>query len=202
MAVHDVYRPNVDYTLAEQVTSPIDGKVAFIPTVNAQLTAPANGLEVQGVDATGEAPTGNPVYVGGLDSGGLVSPLPIGGAGGVVVQGTDSGLYVQPVLQPSNLLTPLRINTAASGVTQLVAAASGQTTRVHRMKLSVAGAVIVQIRNGATVLEVFNFAGAGGNVILDFDGNPWYETSANTALNINLSAAVQVDGRVEYITSA
>jgi hypothetical protein len=34
MAVNDVYRPNVDYTLAEQVTSPISGKTAFIPSMN------------------------------------------------------------------------------------------------------------------------------------------------------------------------
>ncbi len=35
MATHDVYRPNVDYTLADQVTSPIDGKTAFVPSFKA-----------------------------------------------------------------------------------------------------------------------------------------------------------------------
>lgn len=34
MAVNDVYRPNVDYTLATQVTSPVSGKTAFVPTVS------------------------------------------------------------------------------------------------------------------------------------------------------------------------
>lgn len=28
----DVYRPNVDYTLATQITSPVSGKTAFIPS--------------------------------------------------------------------------------------------------------------------------------------------------------------------------
>ncbi len=32
MAVNDVYRLSVDYTLADQVTSPISGKTAFIPS--------------------------------------------------------------------------------------------------------------------------------------------------------------------------
>lgn len=33
MAVNDVYRLSVDYTLATQVTSPVSGKTAFVPTV-------------------------------------------------------------------------------------------------------------------------------------------------------------------------
>lgn len=105
-------------------------------------------------------------------------------------------------LWTTNDLSELRINTNASGDTALVAAVSGQTTRVHAIRLSVAGAVIVQIKNGSTVLEVFNFAGNGGSVLLNFRGRPYYKTSANTALNINLSGTVQVDGRLEYITSA
>lgn len=32
MAVNDVYRPNVDYTLGDQVTSPVSGKTAFVPS--------------------------------------------------------------------------------------------------------------------------------------------------------------------------
>lgn len=139
------------------------------------------------------------------------APLPIGGYGfnGTsseqlrTISGAPTGTQAadQP-LWPTNDLTGLRINTAASGDTALVAAVAGQTTRVHSLRLSVAGAVIVQIKNGATVLEVFNFAGVGGALVLDFRSRPWYLTTANTALNINLSAAVQVDGRIEYVTSA
>lgn len=33
MAVNDVYRLSVDYTLATQVTSPVSGKTAFVPKV-------------------------------------------------------------------------------------------------------------------------------------------------------------------------
>ncbi len=101
-----------------------------------------------------------------------------------------------------NAPAPQRINTAAAGDNTLVAAVVGQATRVYGLRLSVAGAVDVQIKNGAgTVLEVFHFAGNGGGVVLDLRELPFYTTSANTAFIINLSAAVQVDGVVEFCTS-
>lgn len=96
---------------------------------------------------------------------------------------------------------PLRINTAASGDTELVAASAGQVCRVHGLRLSVAGAVIVQINAGGTVLEVFNFAAAGTMAPLTLRFQHYYETAANEALNINLSDAVQCDGVLEYTMS-
>lgn len=42
MAVNDVYRPNVDYTLASQVTSPVSAKTAFVPAV--QVTNASGGV--------------------------------------------------------------------------------------------------------------------------------------------------------------
>lgn len=91
-----------------------------------------------------------------------------------------------------------RINTAVSGDNTLVAAAAGLATRVYGLRLSVAGAVIVQVKRGTTVLEVFNFAGNGGGVVLELRELPYYTTGTNEALVLNLSAAVQVDGQLEY----
>lgn len=157
--------------------------------------------------------TGSPFAI--LDRGGSGRVLAVGGFGYNgstqdalrTIQGSDgTGLGIQAVAQAvvkTPQLTGARINNAAaSGDTAIVTATASQTTRVHRFKLSVAGATIVQIKDGATVLEVFNFAGNGGSAILDFSSEPWYVTSTNSALNINSSAAVQVDGRVEYIKSA
>ena len=91
-------------------------------------------------------------------------------------------------------------NSAASGDLTVVAGTALQTVRLHRLKLSVADACIVSIKDGAgTTLDKFNFAGNGGGVVLDFGARPWYTTSAGNALIINVSAAVQVDGRAEYI---
>ena len=95
--------------------------------------------------------------------------------------------------------SPLRINNAAAaGDTPLVAAVAGQSVRVYGLRLSVAGATIVQIKRGSTVLEVFNFAAAGGAAVLDLRELPYYTTAANEALVLNSSGAVQVDGQLEY----
>lgn len=157
--------------------------------------------------------TGSPYAI--LDRGGSSRVLAVGGFGYNgstqdvlrTIQGSDgTGLGIQGVAQAvvkTPQLTGARINNAAaSGDTALVTATASQTTRVHRLKLSVAGATVVQIKDGSTVLEVFNFSGNGGSVILNFASEPWYVTSTNSALNINSSAAVQVDGRVEYVKSA
>ena len=96
----------------------------------------------------------------------------------------------------------LRINNAAAaGDTPLVAAVVGQVTRVYGIRLNVAGATVVQVKRGATVLEVFNFAGAGGAATFDLRELPYYTTAVNEVLNINSSNAVQVDGQLEYSTS-
>lgn len=97
-----------------------------------------------------------------------------------------------------------RIN--SGGVTtdvSVIAGVPGQSVRVYGMRLSVAGACIVSIKDGVagTVLEVFNFAGAGGAVVLDLREDTFYETSTGNAFVIASSAAVQVDGRLEYFQS-
>lgn len=96
----------------------------------------------------------------------------------------------------------LRINNAAAaGDTTLVTAVVGQAVRAYGLRISVAGATIVQIKRGATVLEVFNYAGVGGATTLDLREEAYYTTNANEALVLNSSAAVQVDGQLEYTQS-
>lgn len=94
--------------------------------------------------------------------------------------------------------SPLVVNKAAAATTDLVAASAGQRVRVYGIRLNVAGAVIVSILDGATLLERFNFAGVGGGVFMDLREAPYYTTTAGAALRITLSAAVQVDGVIEY----
>lgn len=100
---------------------------------------------------------------------------------------------------PAGILKQRITNAAATGDTVVVAAVAGQSVRAYGMRLSVAGATIVSIKDGAgTVLEVFNFAGVGGGVVLDLREDTFYETSGGNAFIINSSAPVQVDGRLEY----
>lgn len=113
---------------------------------------------------------------------------------------TGTSAADEPLWTTSDLIGA-RINVSASGNTVLVAAVASQTTRVHRLRLSPAASVVVQIKDGATVLEAFNYTTGDPAIILDFSSRPYYKTTANTALTINLSGAVQVDGRIEYVTS-
>lgn len=90
-------------------------------------------------------------------------------------------------------------NAAAAGDVPIVAGVANQVVRVFGMRLSVAGATIVQIKDGAgNVLEQFNFAGAGGAAVLDLRSVAFYIGTAGNALIVNSSAAVQVDGMLEY----
>lgn len=93
---------------------------------------------------------------------------------------------------------PFVVNKAAAATTDLIAAVAGQKVRAYALRLNVAGAVVVSILDGATLLERFNFGAAGDGVYLDLREMPYYVTTAGNALRITLSAAVQVDGVVEY----
>lgn len=117
-------------------------------------------------------------------------------------QGTGTAAVGMPLWSTSDLSFLTVTNAAASGDTSLVAAVASQTTRVYSMRLSVAGATVITIKRGSTTLEKFNMAGAGGAVVLDLRDRPYYKTATNEALVLNSSTAVQIDGVLEYVTSA
>lgn len=99
-------------------------------------------------------------------------------------------------------LSSASINAAASGNNTLVAAVAAQTVRVFRLFLVVAGTVDIIFRDGAAT----GFTGTmsfskNGSMTIDFDGEPWFVTTAGNAFILNLSAAVQVSGRVYYTQS-
>lgn len=89
-------------------------------------------------------------------------------------------------------------NAAATGDLTVVPAVAGQRVRVYALRLTVAGATIVTVRDGATLLERFNFAGNGGGVSFDMRDIAYYITSPGNALIISSTGAFQVDGVVEY----
>lgn len=99
-----------------------------------------------------------------------------------------------------NDLTAARITFAATGDQTIVSATASQTTRIYRLRLTVAGLTNITVKDGATTLEVIQFP-AAGMLILDFNTRPYWVTSANSAFILNSSAAVAVEGRVEYLKS-
>lgn len=107
--------------------------------------------------------------------------------------------------EPLQATTDLTVTTIAKNTsddTTLVAAVSGQTTRVHRMKFTCDGACLVLIKRGSTVIDRFRFPASGGAAVLEFSSRPWYVTGANEALAINTSTTANVDGSIETVTSA
>jgi len=105
---------------------------------------------------------------------------------------------VRPGRPTTTSLTNVPVSASASGDNALVAATAAQTTRVFRLLLVAAGAVSLKLRSGTTDLMAAIPLAAGGSIVLDFDGEPWFETAANEALNLNLSAAVPVTGFLQH----
>lgn len=105
------------------------------------------------------------------------------------------------------LTTVLRaaVSVSSSGDNSLVAASTGKKTKVLGLVLVASGDVDIIIKSADTRIT--------GGISLALDGNGfvlpmatpgmhWLETAANEALNLNLSAAVQVSGFIVYEQSA
>lgn len=96
-------------------------------------------------------------------------------------------------------LSEIAINCATSGDNTIVTLTASQTIRVYGFFLYSAG-VSVKWRDGTAGTD-FHPAVLVGNWILDRSGPPWFTTTAGVNLVLNLSAAVQVSGRLYYAKS-
>ena len=154
--------------------------------VDATTGAPVSGGGGGGGDATAAKQDEQTVLLGDIETA-LTTPV--------------AELPPQP-LQATTGLTVTTIAKNTSGDTTLVAAVSGQTTRVHRMKFTCDGANLILIKRGSTEIDRFRYPASGGALVLDFSSYPWYVTAANEALVINTSTTANVDGSIETVTSA
>lgn len=96
------------------------------------------------------------------------------------------------------VLSATRISFSATGDQAIVGATAGQATSIYRLRLTVAGATNISVKDGSTVLEVIQFAAAGA-LVLHYSARPYWGTSANSAFVLASSAVVQVEGRVEFV---
>ena len=96
------------------------------------------------------------------------------------------------------------INCVASGDNTLVTGTAGQTVRVYGFFLMVNGAVSLKWKDGASTdfHPALPFLAQGASWEKDPMGRPWFTTSGGNALVLNLSAGVQVSGRLYYTKSA
>ena len=96
---------------------------------------------------------------------------------------------------------PAVIDTATSGDTTLVAAVSGKKIRVLSCFLMAAGTVNVRFESGTggTALTGQMNLVANTGFVLPFNPIGWFETAASALLNLELSAAISVDGCLNYV---
>jgi len=107
------------------------------------------------------------------------------------------------IYQNGTARTPVfvALDVATSGDNTLVAAAgAGNKIRVHQLLLVSAGTVNARFESGAggTALTGQMNLVANTGFVLPFSPIGWFETAANTLLNLELSAAVSVDGVLAY----
>lgn len=101
------------------------------------------------------------------------------------------------------LLTPKFsvIDAATSGDNTLVAAVTSKKIRVLALYLVAAGTVNVRFESGAggTALSGQMNLVANTGFALPFNPVGWFETAVTTLLNLELSAAISVDGSLVYV---
>lgn len=100
-------------------------------------------------------------------------------------------------------LTPkfVIIDAATSGDNTILAAVATKKIRVVALFLVSAGTVNVRFESGAagTALTGQMNLIANTGFVLPFNPVGWFETAANTLLNLELSAAISVDGCLTYV---
>lgn len=94
------------------------------------------------------------------------------------------------------------ISAATSGNNTLqVAAGAGKKIRVTSLMMIATGAVLARFEDGAsgTALSGQMSLIANSGFTLPFNPEGWFETSDNVLLNLELNAAIQVDGLFTYV---
>ncbi len=112
-----------------------------------------------------------------------------------------SGVSVVPGRPTTAGLSRAIVSFSSSGDHTLVAGVSGQTIRMFRLLITLAGTANVILKSGSTPLTGSMALAANGGLILDFNGEPWFVTGATEALVMNTSESVVTGGAVWYTQS-
>lgn len=107
-----------------------------------------------------------------------------------------------PVASADTTLTAATATISASGDTTLVSATSAQSTRVHRMFCTIAGATTVTFKSAATSLKAFDFPSTGGFINWAYAPYWHLKTANNEALILNSSNAVAIKCALDYVKGA
>ena len=114
-----------------------------------------------------------------------------------VAQSTDA------IMNDTSVLTPkfAKIDAASSGDNTIVAAVTGKHIRVVSLMLMSAGTVTARFESGASGTALSGQMNLVANTGFCLPYNPigWFQTASAELLNIELSAAISVDGILTYI---
>ena len=112
-------------------------------------------------------------------------------------------LQTDILLNDTTALTPKYaiIDAATSGDNTLVSAVAGKKIRVLALFMVASGDVLARFEDGAggTALSGQMDLTANSGFTLPFNPVGWFETTANTLLNLELDGAVSCDGSLVYV---
>lgn len=163
-------------------------------------------------------PPADGTYIGDINFG---ESLPAGDAAIGKLAANDDGVYIGDIkfgeslpagteamgkvdIEATGTILRAAISAAGAGDNTIVAAgAGGIQTKVLGLLLVVSDDVDIRFENGAggaALTGVMSLAADGNGFVLPMamPGYHWWETSAATVLNLELSAAVQVSGCIIY----
>jgi hypothetical protein len=109
-----------------------------------------------------------------------------------------------PVASGNTTFTKFVANISSATTTEIVAAVSGQKTRLHKGFLVIAGANVLTFKRGSTAISgPLTFGSNGGFIYFNDDVYPeMTETAANEALNLTTTTTAAVGGVLQTVTSA
>lgn len=180
----------------------INGSVAVTGTIAATQSGTWN-VNATPVGATPIIST-NTLTISGSVSGSTVTVIPTGGGNfPVVIQtGTNAIGKINFNTPTTDTLTNAAINASSTGDNVIVSTQSAQTVRVFRMYFVVSAATTITFKSGGgTALSGAISLLANGAIVLDFDGEPWFLTTASQAFIINQTGTAQISGTIYYTQS-
>lgn len=158
---------------------------------------PAGNNNIGDVDIASIAAGDN--NIGNVD----IVTLPATPAGTNLIGRISASNETSTVYNGTTAITPkfASIDVATSGDNTLVAAVTSKKIRVLSLTLVAAGTVNVRFESGAggTALSGQMNLVANTGFVLPYNPVGWFETASGTLLNLELSAAVSVDGMLTYI---
>lgn len=160
------------------------------------LPVAQTGALPAGTNAIGKLSANSGVDIGDVD----VISIPVRDR---LTDNQGVALQTDVLMNDTTALTPKYevIDDATSGNNTIISAVSAKKIRVLALFMVSAGDVVARFEDGAggTALTGQMNLTTNSGFVLPFNPVGWFETTANTLLNLELDGAVSVDGSIVYV---